>query len=46
MAGLKGTGLGFIGDSHRVFVREPLGISNLGTSPSVYSTQHQTHNYD
>lgn len=48
MAGLKGTGLGFfsIGDSHRVFVREPLGMCNLGTSSSVYSTQHQTRNYD
>lgn len=48
MAGLKGTGLGFfsIGDSHRVFVRELLGICNLGTSSSVYSTQHQECNYD
>lgn len=29
-----------------MFVGKPLGIRNLGTSSSVYSTQHQTHNYD
>lgn len=40
MAGLKGTGFGdfSIEGCHRVFVREPLGICNLGTSSSVYST--------
>lgn len=51
MASLEDTGFSFdflsLGDSHGVFVRETLGIHNLGTSSScVQHTQYQTCNYD